>query len=290
MKEVLATELEKQIEICENLERRISQLSNSNDLDKLCDDYEEWNSYVISLLDLSLVPRQPYQMFSGVTYLGNINVDKNSFQGKRDKLLYCLPKKKEKLRIAVNFVESIQNTEILPFYENEKFQNVKNEPLKSLAMKKVFISHSSLDDKKIRPFIDLLRTIGLVDNQIFYSSHPAYGVTLGENIFERLKNELSGEIFALFMLSENFYQSPVCLCEMGAVWIKSNKQVPVLIPPFEFSDVKGVFTNSLGLKINDPKQWNSLKLELEQYFGLTPIHPSIWEEKREECITKLGDN
>ena len=107
-------------------------------------------------------------------------------------------------------------------------------------MGKLFISHSSEDKDKIKPLIDLIENIGVPHNQIFFSSHPAYGVDLGQNIFERLKTELEDNVFALFILSENFYKSPVCLCEMGAVWIKSNKQIPILIPPFGFKDVQGV--------------------------------------------------
>lgn len=155
--------------------------------------------------------------------------------------------------------------------------------------KKLFISHASKDASKIKPLIDLLENIGVKHNQIFYSSSPAYGVTLGENIFDRLKKELNDNVLALFILSENFYASPVCLCEMGAVWIKSNKQIPILIPPFDFGDVKGVFTNSLGFKIDDKAQLSSFKIEIEKYFSLTPIHPARWEEKRDEYLSKINE-
>jgi len=75
---------------------------------------------------------------------------------------------------------------------------------------------------------------------------------------------------------------------MGAVWIKSNKQIPILIPPFGFNDIQGVFPNSLGFKINDKDQLNSFKGILENYFNLTPIHISRWEEKRDEYISKIN--
>lgn len=155
-------------------------------------------------------------------------------------------------------------------------------------MNKLFISHSSEDKEKIKPLIDLIENIGVSHNQIFFSSHPAYGVDLGQNIFERLKTELEDNVFALFILSENFYKSPVCLCEMGAVWIKSNKQIPILIPPFGFKDVQGVFPNSLGFKMNDKDQLNSFKGILETHFNLTPIHISRWEEKRDEYLLKIN--
>lgn len=155
--------------------------------------------------------------------------------------------------------------------------------------KKVFISHSSKDNEQIKPLIDLIENIGVPHSQIFYSSHPAYGVGLGEDIFTRLKTELEDNVFALFMLSDNFYKSPVCLCEMGAIWIKSNKQIPILIPPFSFSSIQGVFPNSLGFHMNDKNQLNNFKSELESYFKLTPIHISRWEEKRDEYLLKVNN-
>lgn len=154
---------------------------------------------------------------------------------------------------------------------------------------KLFISHSSKDALKIKPFIDLIEDIGVHHTSIFYSSHPAYGAGLGENIFTRLKTELEGENFALFMLSDNFYNSPVCLCEMGAVWIKSNKQIPILIPPFDFSSIQGVFSGSLGFKLDDKKQLNNFKSELESYFDLDPINFTRWEEKRDEYLSKINE-
>ncbi len=74
---------------------------------------------------------------------------------------------------------------------------------------------------------------------------------------------------------------------MGAVWVKTNKHIPILIPPFNFSDVKGVFPDTLGFKINDKSQLNSFKGLLEKRFKLAPIHLTRWEEKRDEYLTKV---
>ena len=182
---------------------------------------------------------------------------------------------------VLDYIEAKHNGIVENMVQQQKSQN-KN-------MSKLFISHSSEDKEKIKPLIDLIENIGISHDQIFFSSHPAYGVDLGQNIFERLKTELEDNVFALFILSVNFYKSPVCLCEMGAVWIKSNKQIPILIPPFEFKDVQGVFPNSLGFRMNDKDQLNSFKGILESHFNLTPIHISRWEEKRDEYLSKIKD-
>ena len=57
--------------------------------------------------------------------------------------------------------------------------------------------------------IDLIETIGLKSTQIFCSSFEGYGIDLGENFLDRIKSELNEENLVLFILSENFYSSPV---------------------------------------------------------------------------------
>jgi hypothetical protein len=286
MKDKLIRILERQVEAGNNFSVRIESVSNINELDHFLEEYEKWNGVNTYILDKAYVPRQLFQMYSGASnYLGNISVDKNSFQGKRDKVLYCLPRQLGHLRTAINFTRDIRSTELLPI--EDPLTVAEKQIIKTSNMNKLFISHSSKDDPKIKPFIDLIEGIGVPHTSIFYSSHPAYGVGLGENIFTRLKTELEGDVFALFMLSDNFYNSPVCLCEMGAVWIKSNKQIPILIPPFDFSSVQGVFPGSLGFKLDDKKQLNNFKSELESYFNLTPINFTRWEEKRDEYLSKI---
>jgi len=286
MKDKLIKILERQVEVGNNFSLKIESVSNINDLDDFILEYDKWNGVNTYILDKAYVPRQLFQMYSGASnYLGNVNVDKNSFQGKRDKVLYCLPRQLGHLRTAINLTRDIRNTDLLPI--DEQHTTVETQTIKTPNMNKLFISHSSKDDPKIKPFIDLIEDIGVPHTSIFYSSHPAYGVGLGENIFTRLKTELEGDVFALFMLSDNFYNSPVCLCEMGAVWIKSNKQIPILIPPFDFSSVQGVFSGSLGFKLDDKKQLNNFKSELESYFKLNPINFTRWEEKRDEYLSKI---
>jgi hypothetical protein len=287
MKEKLILILKKQKETGIDFNKRLETISSTIELEKLLTEYEEWNKNNCEILDKAYVHKQLYRMYSGVKYLGNVHTNNNVFQANRDKILHCLPVQLGHLNTAIAHTQDIRNTDLLPF--DEQLTIIKEKPTKILSMKKLFISHASEDKEKIKPLIDLIEGIGVSENQIFYSSLPAFGVSLGENIFDRLKKELEGEVFALFILSPNFYKSPVCLCEMGAVWIKSNKQIPILIPPFEFDDVKGVFPNSLGFKINDKFQLNSLKIELEKYFDLTPKHLTRWEEKREKYISEINN-
>lgn len=155
---------------------------------------------------------------------------------------------------------------------------------------KIFISHSSKDVKVVEEFVDLLETIGLDSNQIFCSSLSGYGIPLGENFIECLKSELSdSNTMVVFMLSENFYKSPVSMCEMGATWIQSKEHIPVLIPPFKFEDIAGTLKLTQGFMINDSMKWNEFKDKIIQTFGLEDLSDSVWERKRDRTITRINE-
>ena len=40
------------------------------------------------------------------------------------------------------------------------------------------------------------------------------------------------------MLSKNYYNSPACLNEMGAAWVLKSDYQSILIPPFDFENIK----------------------------------------------------
>lgn len=152
---------------------------------------------------------------------------------------------------------------------------------------KIFISHSSLDKEIVSDLIEMLELIGVKSENIFCSSIQGYGVSLGEDFLQRIKDELNEKTLVLFVLSENFYQSPVCLCEMGATWIKTTKHIPILIPPFNYSQIKGVINNIQGLKIDEPLQINELKREMEIAFDLKMIDLSKWEARRDKLLSNI---
>lgn len=101
--------------------------------------------------------------------------------------------------------------------------------------------------------LDILEVLGLGSEHIFCSSVAGYGIPLGENFYERLKSELAADVLILFVLSPNsqFFQSPVCLCEMGAAWVLTKDHVSVLVSLFDFADMRGVIPATQRLKLTD---------------------------------------
>lgn len=157
----------------------------------------------------------------------------------------------------------------------------------NLELQKIFISHSSLDSKMVEKVIDLLEIIGVPSNQIFCSSFEGYGVKLGSDFLEVIRNELDSNVLVLFILSSNFYSSAVSLCEMGATWVKTNNHIPILIPPFEYADIKGVIPTTHGMKINEKEKLNSLKDVVLEFMNLKQLNTSIWERKRDKVLKEI---
>jgi hypothetical protein len=90
-----------------------------------------------------------------------------------------------------------------------------------IVVKKIFISHSSQDKDIVPKLIDYMRAIGVSPRNIFCSSFEGYGIPLGENFLERIKSEITSKTLVIFVLSSNFYDSAVSLCEMGAAWVNT---------------------------------------------------------------------
>jgi len=169
-----------------------------------------------------------------------------------------------------------------PEYPENKLEN---------PISKVFISHASKDAEIVEEMIEILEYVGLDSNQIFCTSFEGYGIELGENFLDSIKGELSSDSLVIFILSKNFYESAVCLCEMGATWVLAKEHIPVLIPPLDFSDIKGVIPLSQGFKINEPLKLNLFKEKIEKIFSLqNTVSMSTWERKRDRVLSRIEKN
>lgn len=156
------------------------------------------------------------------------------------------------------------------------------------SISKVFISHASKDSEVVEEMIEILETVGLDSNQIFCTSFEGYGIGLGENFLDSIQDELSSDSLVIFMLSKNFYESPVCLCEMGATWVLAKQHIPVLVPPLDYSDVQGVIPLTQGFKINEPLKLNLFKEKIEEFFSIKkPMSMSTWERKRDRIVSRI---
>lgn len=159
-----------------------------------------------------------------------------------------------------------------------------------IKQKLIFISHSTKDSEYVASLVDLLRKIGFTDKDVFCSSYPGYGVPLGKNIYEFLKNCFKDyELFVLFVISkDNYYSSPASLNEMGSAWVQGAKSIPILLPGMSPAKLKGVVgPDSLAICLDSDNvryDLNSLKNDLLLFFGKQQINESAWEHDRESFL------
>ncbi len=159
---------------------------------------------------------------------------------------------------------------------------------------KIFISHSSLDKKIVKAFVELLEDIKLGADEIFCSSLAEYGIPLGENIADAIKTEFSDKrILVIFMLSDNYYSSAMCLNEMGAAWVLKKDYRSVLLPGYEYKSIKGAIdAGKIGIKLDDDKsevqnRLIELRNQIQEGFNLQKLDERTWNRKQAGFMKKV---
>ena len=163
----------------------------------------------------------------------------------------------------------------------------------SMKKAKIFISHSSEDVKMVSRFVDLLADMGLTNEELFCSSVPDYGIPLNEDIYDYLASLFRNyDIYVIFMLSQNYYNSPACLNEMGAAWVLKSDYTSVLLPGFSYQEIEGaVNPNKIGFKLDDEDEL--LKRRLGELIHILAertgksIPEMLWERKRNDFVEDI---
>lgn len=282
LKEKLTNFLQAQLSQGQDILSRVNSAQSPDEMNVIFQDYNNWDEINRLLLEKGFDTNQFINNYQ--TSLDNVFLKEDTFSNLRKRISQGIDGKSRKILMVLERLKILENKDLLPFSDPNHLLKTKTPQ----QMKKVFISHAYTDHSIVNHLVDLLRTIGLNRDQIFYSSDPAYGVKPGENILDRLKNELNSTDLVLFILSGNFYKSAACLCEMGAAWVKTTSHIPVLIPPFTYKDIDGAIPKTaLSLTINDNAGINSLKDSIEKEFNLLPIHVNTWDVKKAEYMNKL---
>jgi len=141
---------------------------------------------------------------------------------------------------------------------------------------KIFLSHTSKNKFYGDKLVDLLRSVGIKENEIIYTSNTAYGIPVGQNIFNWLKSQISEKPFVIYLLSEEYYQSVACLNEMGAAWIIENKHAALFTPNFNLSSKEfqngALDPREIGFYITDEERVLSFLHLISEDFEISKSH------------------
>lgn len=142
----------------------------------------------------------------------------------------------------------------------------------NVNLKRIFISHASKDRLYGDAIVRLLRGIGLRQSQITFTGNSKYGIPPGKNIFDYLRNQISDDTYMICLLSSNYYNSIVCLNEMGAAWVQQVDTQMLLLPGFDTSDPRfhnGVANpNNMAARVDDGVRIRAIIDCIINLFGL----------------------
>lgn len=169
----------------------------------------------------------------------------------------------------------------------EQFENVYKAP-------KIFISHATADSIIVEKLVTMLEQIGVKQSQMFCSSITGYGIPQGAgDLYNYIRNEMSNDnLFVIMMLSSNYYSSPVCLNEMGATWVKMSAYQSILLPGFQYSEIKGAvnprdMSFSLADRDNRNHSLNEFKDRIITHLGLENVDYNLWERFRDKFTAEV---
>jgi len=148
-------------------------------------------------------------------------------------------------------------------------------------MTKVFLSHAT-DDKELVDAIETLmeQGIGLAHDEIFCSSLEGMGIPIGNPDFKEYIREKMNECDTVVaVISENFYASPFCMCELGAVWVLAKNFFPILVPPVDFKNLRGALTGMQCVKLEEPSTASKLYDHLSKLVD-KPVGVTRWDSRK----------
>lgn len=159
---------------------------------------------------------------------------------------------------------------------------------------KLFISHSTQDSTYVSHLVRLLQMIGMNSDNMFCTSVKGFDIPLGNNIYDYLKEQFQNyNLKVIFVLSNNYYRSAASLNEMGAAWVLQYEYTSILLPNFEFRDIKGAIDpRNISMKLDSAEielkaRLNDLYDDLRRTFNLGQCQQIIWERYRDEFIEKV---
>jgi hypothetical protein len=153
----------------------------------------------------------------------------------------------------------------------------------------IFISHSSKDKELADELVDLLQTgLNISSKDIFCSSLEGLGIPSGKNFISYIKEKLQSPEIVLILLTENYFSSEFCLCELGATWAMSHNFLPIIVPPLSYDDVKGILVGMQLTNITDPTSLTEFRMQIEELLNLTDVNSARWESKRNSFLKEIA--
>ena len=197
--------------------------------------------------------------------------------------------------IKTNYLGNIKILKSRLRAELDKIEETMGDSPEAERKKLLFISHANKDAAYVKELVTLLEYIGLREGDMVCSSAPDYGIPMGYDIYDWLREKFETyDLHVLFVLSHHFYESAASLNEMGAAWVLKQKYDFLLLPGFDFSDIKGAINrNQIGIKLDGDidevnKKLGQLKDSIVSEFELREVPEIGWGKRRDAFVREMA--
>lgn len=187
--------------------------------------------------------------------------------------------------------------EIILEIEKEKSLHHKTRSTETEMVKrpKVFISHKKEDKAYADALVNLINFIlGADGDKIFCSSIPGYGIRQSRDILDELKRQFDQyEVYMVIIHSPRYYQSAICMNEMGASWALGTKFSSFLTNDCKLENLHGVINQEkICIDLDDDPDMlnghlNEFKDDLIEFFHSNAIDQTKWENARSRFIKEV---
>lgn len=155
---------------------------------------------------------------------------------------------------------------------------------------KIFISHSSKNENYGNALVDLLTEVGIRGEQIIFTSNDAYGIPIGQNIFNWLKDRINEKPYVIYLLSPEYYASVACLNEMGAAWVVENEHTMIFTPNFNLSSYEfqngALDPREIGFFINNQDRLLAFIESIKKSFNVSN-NPVVINQKIRNFLSRI---
>lgn len=155
--------------------------------------------------------------------------------------------------------------------------------------KKIFISHSSKDERYVTDFVNhiLCLGIGVDSDDIFCTSIEDLGIRNGEDIRMHIQDNIRSAEYSFILLSDNYKNSEICVNEMGAVWAYDANVRVYLLPNTDFPSIGWLCDTRKADQISNSVALDSLYKEMIEHFNL-PDRLIHWSQQRKIFLERLS--
>ena len=158
-------------------------------------------------------------------------------------------------------------------------------------MKKIFISHASADQPIIKSLIDdlLHGALSVKISDIFCTTADGTKIESGKDWRNSIQEALRNSKVTLLIITPNYKESEICMCEMGAAWVTSSKVLPFIVEPITYDSVGVIQQPKQIEKILEEKSLDRLRDVIQETLEIDPkeIKSDRWTAKKTEFLQKV---